>query len=446
MDMIFEYPYFSRMMIFSEKSIQKRRSRLQEELKSVLKSGDGLIIFSGDPIGKPGGLDQTYPYLAHPIYYWLTGNRRPGSAVFYSLDEGWQEYLRPVSSAEIIWEGVLPTQTSAKDIRQLESDLTSRNVSRLFVYGQPSLEEKKFSKSTPQDEHDQVKAVLDQVRRQKDPEEVQLIKNAAQIAKIGYQHLRKVIKPGISERELQIEFESEIFRAGAHQTPYETIIGSGTNAAILHAIPTTKKVNSGELILVDAGVDLHEYCVDITRVFAADGKWSTQQKQIIDLVHTAQKKSISACHPGTAWSQVHRISAEIIAEGLIAIGLCQGSTEDLLESGAIGLFFPHGVGHMVGLRVRDVGYEQNKNPQKHCGVNLRVDMDLAENQILTVEPGCYFIKALLEDSEIRKKYQSQVRWNEVEKWMSFGGVRIEDNILITDSDPVNLTEVVEKAF
>lgn len=434
------------MMIFSQKSIDGRRSRLQIELKSILKSGDAVVVFSGHPIGKPGGLDQTYPFLPHPMYYWLSGNRRQGSAVVFTPDDGWQDYLLPVSTAEVIWEGAHPFQTNAKEATKLSQDLQLKKINRLFVLGQPSDEEKKLAKAIDQNSFDQVKVCFDRARRQKDTEEIQLIKDAARIAQRGYQHLRRVIQPGLSERELQIEFESEIFRAGSHQTPYDTIIGSGTNAAILHAIPTAKRVEDGELILVDAGVDLHEYCVDITRVFAANGVWDTKQKSIIQIVQEAQTKSIAACRHGVAWSHVHRLSAQIIAEGLVSLGLLKGSVEDLLESGAIGLFFPHGVGHMVGLRVRDVGYEENKNPVKHCGVTLRVDMDIQENHLLTVEPGCYFIRALLEDSEKKRQFKDHVHWSEVEKWMDFGGVRIEDNILITKSDPVNLTAGVEKVF
>ena len=433
-------------MIFTQKCIDERRIRLQKELQTILTPGDAVIVFSGHPVVKPGGLDQTYPFLPHPMYYWLSGSRRHGSAVLFSLDEGWKDYQLPVAKAEVIWEGAILDPSQMKNTFNLFQDVQQKKFKRLFVLGQPSVEEKELATVFDSNLSDQVKMCFDRVRRKKDTEEIHLIKEAARIAQRGYQHLRRVIRPGLSERDLQIEYESEVFRSGAHQMPYDTIVGSGTNAAILHAIPTSKLINDGELILIDAGVDLNEYCVDITRVFAANGVWDSRQKEIIQIVQMAQTQSIQACRHGVQWSHIHHISARTIADGLKSLGLMKGSVDDLLESGAIGLFFPHGVGHMVGLRVRDVGYEENKNPVKHCGVFLRVDMEIQENHLLTVEPGCYFIRALLEDPEMKQKYKDQVNWTEVEKWMSFGGVRIEDNILITMADPINLTAGVEKAF
>jgi Xaa-Pro aminopeptidase len=134
----------------------------------------------------------------------------------------------------------------------------------------------------------------------------------------------------------------------------------------------------------------------------------------------------------------------VIAQGLIDWKIFKGSVDACLESEAISLFFPHGVGHLVGLRVRDTGHEENKNPRTYFGARLRVDLTLEENMLITVEPGCYFIKELLHSSTHQEKFKTSINFNEASKWLSVGGVRIEDDILITNSKPRNLTDVVPK--
>ncbi|WP_374032496.1 M24 family metallopeptidase [Bdellovibrio bacteriovorus] len=180
------------------------------------------------------------------------------------------------------------------------------------------------------------------------------------------------------------------------------------------------------------------------RVYAVDGKFTGQQKDVYDLVHEAYKASVAMCRPGTQWRDVHMKSARVIAEGLQQWGIWKSSVDAALESGAISVFYPHGVGHLVGLKVRDTGHPENVNPQSYYGARLRVDLELKENYLITVEPGCYFARAFIEDQEIREKYKDHIQWSEAEKWKSFGGVRLEDDILITKGEAESLTNVVPK--
>ncbi|MFN8944536.1 MAG: aminopeptidase P N-terminal domain-containing protein [Pseudobdellovibrionaceae bacterium] len=445
------------MNIFSDQTIMARRQRLTAAFNDILSSNESVIVYSGDPIHKPGGLDQQYPFLSHPIYYWLTGHRRHGGAVMFAKDLGWVDYVNPISQSERIWEGADEKSVdvssssffSRKNISELPKDRSQ--FQEVYLFGQLNFNDSNLVKvtSTAQQNKDRekqnlLKRKMDEVRRVKDHEEIQLIQRAASIARFGYDELRRIVKPGLTERDLQIAYESTVLKHGSEKLPYETIVGSGKNAAVLHAIPTSKVIAEDDLILIDAGVDLADYCVDITRVFAASGKVSPRQKSMIEIVQTAQTNSINACTAGAHWKDIHRISASTIAEGLKSLNILKGNVEDILNSGAISVFFPHGVGHMVGLRVRDVGFEENTEPQKHCGVILRVDMPIQENHILTVEPGCYFISALLNNTELKTKYNEFINWHETAKWMDFGGVRIEDDILITDSKPINLTDVVSR--
>lgn len=432
------------MSIFTPQTIEARQKKAAVSLDSVIQKDEILIVFSGDPVAKPGGLDQTYPFLPHPIFYWLTGIRRQGAAIAYSKDFGWTEYVNPISQAEVLWEGMHIVPVHKKVISDLSQDLVQQKWRAVHLLGQLTAETLVLAKNSDKEQTAKLKQRLDEVRRVKDQEEIHLIRKASAIAQKGYERLRQVIAPGLTERDLQIAFESEIFSHGAHKVPYETIVGSGRNAAVLHAIPTSKVVQPKDLILIDGGADLDDYCVDITRVFAANGKWSAQQQEIVDLVQRAQAKAIQACVPGTAWSEIHRQAAGVIADGLKNLKIMKGSVDDLLSSGAISVFFPHGVGHMVGLRVRDVGFEENLTPRKHCGVSLRVDMKIQENHLMTVEPGCYFIPSLLENEMTRAQYKDFIAFDEALKWINFGGVRIEDDVLITASQPLNLTDNVLK--
>lgn len=270
------------------------------------------------------------------------------------------------------------------------------------------------------------------------------MRKLAGIANEGYKKVSQFMAPGVTERQIQIEYESAVLRAGSERMPYGSIVGTGTNAAILHASPSSRVVQAGELVLIDAGADIEDYCVDITRVFPATGEMNDRQKKIYQTVMKAQTASIALCRPGVEWKDVHLASAREIALGLIDLGILKCSVDEALESNAISVFFPHGVGHMVGLRVRDVGGPFNPNPKSYAGARLRVDMKLRAGHLMTVEPGCYFIEALINDAGTREAFKSQINWNEAVKWLDFGGVRIEDDILVTTSGPDNLTQIVTK--
>ncbi len=431
------------MPIFEKSVIAARRQRLEEKLNSVLDDGDLVSISCGLPLQKPGGLDQTYDFLPHPEYFWLTGNRRSGGVTVYCKETGWVDFVIPVTSLEKLWEGS-GEELEGQDVSGLSSWINKNQFRRHFALGQASTELKALERPLSIEEKATVQEAFNQVRRIKDKSEIELIQKTATMAAQGYSLLKKIIRPGITERQIQIEYEAEVLRAGAEKFPYGTIVGAGSNSAVLHAVPTNRQVRQGDLVLIDAGADWNDYCVDITRVFSADDNFNSRQKQIYDLVLQAQLQAIEKCQPGVDWKTVHQTAARVIAEGLKSLNLMRGETDSLLESGAISVFFPHGVGHMVGLKVRDVGGKFHQPPGQTCGIRLRVDLNLEENFIMTVEPGVYFVQALLGDSETRRKFQDQINWAEAEKWSDFGGVRIEDDILITAKGPQNITQLVAK--
>ncbi|MBY0415010.1 MAG: M24 family metallopeptidase, partial [Bdellovibrionales bacterium] len=285
---------------------------------------------------------------------------------------------------------------------------------------------------------------FNEVRRVKDDAEVELVKKIAQIAARGYAILPDFIKAGVSERDIQLAYESEVLKAGSEKMPYDSIVGIGTNSAILHASPGSRVAKKGDLVLIDAGADIRDYCVDITRIFTVGAPMSSQQQSIFDIVSRAQTDSINLCRPGVEWRDVHLASARAIAQGLKDLNILKCSVEESLETGAVAVFFPHGVGHMVGLKVRDVGTKYNPYPKSYAGARLRVDMPLREGYMMTIEPGLYFIEALINDEETKAKFKDAINWNEISKWIHVGGVRLEDDIVIRSDKAENLTGFILK--
>jgi len=434
---------FGGLMLFSKSAVQAREQRVAQAVNSLLNQNEAIAIFSGDVIIKPGGLDQTYPFIPHPMYLWLTGRSRKGEISIFVPGQGWTHFQNPMTDEELVWEGEqIPTDSSFK-LKDLKSYLDKNKHLHFYPFGQvPPILPEGMVAANASEKQFHIKTQLDQTRRIKDAEEVQLVQRIAGIANKGYQKLSQIIRPGMTEREIQIEYEAEIFRAGSEKVPYETIVGTGSHSAILHAIPSQRVVQSGDLILIDAGADISDYCVDITRIFYADHKPTTQQKELYQIVLKAHDECIQMCVTGTQWKNVHQKSAHIIAQGLKDLGILKVSAEEALDTEAISVFYPHGVGHLVGLRVRDTGCEENLNPQKYFGARLRVDLALQENMLITVEPGCYFIQTLLQSSEVQKRFQNQIHFEKALKWLSVGGIRLEDDILVQNQNSKNLTEIV----
>lgn len=430
------------MYVFEKSVTDARKSQSSKTLEQVLESGDLVLVFAGENVQKPGGLDQNYAFVCHPDYYWLSALQRASGVMAFSKDEGWVHFVKATTKEELVWDG-LTFNFEAKDLSKFHDYLQKKNAKRVVVLGQPNREQASLE-NVETTFHDLVQEAFNKSRRVKDAAEIALIQKAFHAAHSGFKHLKKIIRPGITERQVQLEYEHIARCEGAEKFPYDTLVGSGTQSAILHAIPSAKILKEGELVVVDAGADIYDYCVDITRAFAVSGTFDARQKSIYDLVLKSQLAAIELCRPKVEWSEVHTLTARVLSEGLKDLGIFKSSVDSVLESGAISVFFPHGVGHMVGLRVRDVGGRPNIVPKQYCGVRIRVDMPLEENFLMTVEPGLYFIAGLMNDPELRAKYCDHIDWEEADKWKDFGGIRIEDNILITARGPQNLTAALEK--
>ena len=424
------------MIRFDNVVLERRRRRAV----SVFGDNPPIVLFgAGKPIQIPGGQDQTYPFIPHPEYYWLTGSRRWGGVLAYDPHDGWRHFVRPVSQNERLWEGG-GEDVEGDDVEGLPGWLEKRAGRPVAVIG-GAVDNVESDLQQAQTLH----ASIDGVRRRKDAAEIALIERAAAATAAGHARARDVIRPGVSERRIRIELEAEMFRHGADGVAFDTIVGAGAHAAVLHFEPGARVVEPDDLILIDAGASIDGYAADVTRTYPAGDRFTTGQQAVYDLVLAAQLEAISTCRKGVEWHEVHRAAAGVIALGLRDLGILRGDSDDLLDSGAVSLFLPHGVGHMVGLGVRDVGgLAADREVSVYCGIRLRVDLPLEKGFLMTVEPGVYFVPTLLDDPERRERFAGMVNWDALERWRPVGGVRIEDNVLITDAEPRILTSEIPK--
>jgi Xaa-Pro aminopeptidase/Xaa-Pro dipeptidase len=214
---------------------------------------------------------------------------------------------------------------------------------------------------------------------------------------------------------------------------------------VLHNNQYHHSLQPGDLLLADVGAETEMgWAADVTRTFPVSGKFSSTQKDIYQVVLAAHDLCIAKIHPGVEYQDIHLLAASVIAEGLVDLGILQGLPEDLVEMDAHALFFPHGVGHLLGLDVHDLedlgdlaGYEEGRVRSSRFGLSyLRLNRPLCPGMLVTIEPGFYQVGAILNDSEIRSKYQDVVNWERLAEFADVRGIRIEDDVLVTQGSEV----------
>jgi Xaa-Pro aminopeptidase len=398
-----------------------------------------VLVGAGELIPRPGRDDTTYRFEAHSEYFYLTDRNRPGGVLAFDPTEGWLDFVAPITASERLWTGALAAKPEALTTDDLEGWLAARTGRRIASLGSASAEAH-FDTGLA----DELRFGLSAIRRSKDPVELERMRAAQRATRAAFAAVVPLMRDGVSEREAQIELEAEAFRHGAEAMAYDTIVGGGINSAVLHFAPTSRRFQAGELVLIDAGAQYLGYASDITRTYPVGGRLDPVQQELHALVHAAERASIERCRVGVEWRDVHVTAAVVIAEGLVACGLLRGNPESLVQSGAVWLFFPHGIGHLVGLGVRDAGgtplRERRNDPKPHP--HLRIDLPLEPGMVVTVEPGIYFVPAPLQDAGRRRLHHDEVAWDLVDRMLGFGGIRIEDNVLITENGLEIITDDV----
>jgi Xaa-Pro aminopeptidase len=265
---------------------------------------------------------------------------------------------------------------------------------------------------------------------------------AHKISVEAYNAMAMAIAPGKSEYDI-LAVLNGIMAKHAAEHSFSPIVS--VHGEVMHNITYKNSLKEGQLLLIDSGAESKEcYASDITRTFPVSGKFTAKQKEIYDIVHRAQTKAINTVAVGVENLTVHLAASLEIAKGLTELGLMKGNPEEAVKAGAHALFLPHGIGHMLGLDVHDmedlgdlVGYPEGEPRSSQFGLNcLRLKRELAAGWTLTIEPGIYFIPELIKMWEGEKRHADFINYAKLHDYLDFGGIRLEDDILVTDKGPV----------
>lgn len=417
----------------------------RERVAQALNLGDAiLLVGAGDQVPLPENSDQCYPFRSHADYFYLTAQECTGGVVAFDPHDGsrngWISFVPAVTESERVWEG--RQQLQGELMGKFQPWLSQRRGRPIALLGStvPGVQpDPKLSALT--------RELFIHARRAKDAHEIALMRRTAVATAAGFARLRESLVAGVTERELQIELEAGFFRHGGTRPGYGSIVGAGPNSAVLHFEPGPRAARDGDYVLVDAGAEIERYMSDVTRTYVV-GEPSTFQRDLHQVVLAAEERAISRCVPRAEWRDIHLAAAVEMVGGLVEMGVMHGSAESLVEQDAHTLFFPHGLGHMLGLGVRDgSGLLPGRAKSTRASLaTLRMDLPLESGYVVTVEPGLYFIPALLQDPARRERFRDCVNWPLVDENLSLGGVRIEDNVLVTESGPEVLTRDIPKSL
>jgi Xaa-Pro aminopeptidase len=284
-----------------------------------------------------------------------------------------------------------------------------------------------------------IKAIV-KLRSVKDKFEITEMEKAVDVAYLMFTEGMKMAHPGIKEQEIVGKMEGISI---AHGRPVSFPIILSINGQILHNHNHGNMLKEGRMLVMDAGAETSlNYASDITRTVPVGGKFSQRQREIYEIVLNANLNAIAATKPGVFYKDCHTIACETIANGLKALGLMKGDVKEAVVHGAHALFLPHGLGHMLGMDVHDmeglgqinVGYDDEIQPSKQFGTAyLRMGRRLQPGFVVTNEPGIYFIPELIDIWKSEKKFAEFINYDKVEEYSDFGGIRIEDDILVTET-------------
>ncbi|MDJ0975359.1 MAG: aminopeptidase P family protein [Planctomycetota bacterium] len=447
-------------------ALRARRERIRSSWDGA-GLGDALVLVAAGVAIPVEGTDAVYGFRAHDDHTYLSGSRRAAGVVVLDPTESdpWTLYVFEADATERVWHGDsdaledVAAETALDQVRPLGAleEALSRHAGRpaALLGNHDLLMSPAAYELHPgvlealdldPDLSDALEACVHEARRTKDAVELDWMRGAAAATVAGHEAGMRAARAGLSEVALQIEIETAFLRAGAEARAYPSIVAGGPNAAVLHATPGARRLADDDLVLVDAGAELGGYDCDITRTWPVAGRFAGEQAALYDAVLAVQKRAIAGARAGVEYKDLHLEACRGIAEGLIELGVLRGDVDGLVERDAHALFFPHGIGHLIGLATHDVaGYLAGREPSDRPGLKyLRTDLPLQPGYVVTIEPGIYFIDALVNDPIQRETYADCVDFARAEALLPLGGVRIEDDVHVTDGEPEVLTGALAK--
>jgi Xaa-Pro aminopeptidase len=397
----------------------------------MANDSDATFVFFGASEVKRND-DVDYPFRQDSTFYYLTGFDEPGAALVLSRGESYL-FVRDRDLNSEIWEGERYGTERAKTIFEMDQAESIRSfylkleeliagTKRVYVQLTPGTGRTtqllevvaKASKLQGKGAHGMLPvmdpaAFLAKMRVIKDPAEQKQMRRICELSAQAHLHLLKTVRPGMSEQQAAAEFQYFLMSNGATDLGYGPIFAGGKNATTLHYVRNNENLNLGDLLLVDAAGELDHYTADITQTFPVGRAFSVEQKTVYEHVLHVNRAIAALVKPGVTYRQLHQKSCELVTEALMDLGVLQGKLSELVEKKEYRKFYMHGLGHFLGLDVHDAGIYD------HHGV----DVKLEPGMILTNEPGLYFRDATSPYAGI--------------------GVRIEDDLLVTETGAENLT-------
>ena len=429
------------MKKLTQAEFQERRDILAGEMG--LRS---IAIIATSPVALRNR-DADYKYRADSSFFYLTGFAEPEAVAvietFDSEEEGYTYSLfcRERDREMEIWNGYRAGVDGAVDdyeadeayaIDLLDEEILEKlqNKDKLFYRVGHSAEfdarvakwiaqasgESRRGKSAPA-QIVQLDRIVDEMRLHKDANEIELMQIASDISAEAHTRAMQTVRPDMMEYALEAEL-NYVFGKNGCVPSYNSIVGGGENACILHYVENDKELKDGDLVLIDAACEYQFYASDITRTFPVNGKFSPEQKALYNIVLDAQIAAINAVQIGNSYKEPHNVAVRILVQGLLDLGIMQGKIEEIIETESFRQFYMHGTGHWLGMDVHDVGaYKTNGEWRPY-----------EEGMVVTVEPGLYIAP---DDETVDPK------WRGI-------GIRIEDDVVATQNGPLVLTAKVVK--
>ena len=437
--------------MFETSVYKNRRARLKEKVKS------GLVLILGNGEAPANYTDNTYKFRQDSSFLYFFGLNQPGFAGVIDIDSG-DEYIfgNDVDMDDIIWMGPQPSvkdmaarvgvSKTAPFARLADCMKTAISQGRRIHFLPPYrfrnmllLEELLGIRPALVKNYaslELIKAVVD-LRSVKEPCEIEEITKACNIGYEMHTAAMRNCKPGVKEQYIAGLIEGIAASYGS-MVSFPVILSQ--NGETLHNHDHSQILQEGRMMLTDAGAEeVSHYCSDFTRTVPVGGKFLTRQKEVYNIVLAANNKAIEIAKPGVTYQYVHLEVCKVLAQGLKDLGLMKGDVNEAVAAGAHALFMPHGLGHMMGLDVHDmedlgqiyVGYDDETRPIDQVGTSsLRMGRRLQEGFVITDEPGCYFIPALIDQWRAQGMHKEFLNYDKIETFKDFGGIRLEDDILI----------------
>ncbi len=423
--------------------------------RTILKNNvdKGIIWLTGLSDVPANYTGNTYPFVQDSTFLYYTGIKRPQMHMIIDIDgDKTTIYGDDYSVDDLVWIGdqrkieewkekTLADET--KPLSALSEDLVNAKSAGRTIHITPPYRQQTKSlileifdePLTPSQEL--IDTIIEQ-RLVKEDREIMEIEYSVAVAAEIHHTLMENALVGVTEGKL-LGLAAEVAHKYGVDFAYNPIIT--IDGQVLHKLTYENTLQAEKLLLCDVGVSsIIGYASDITRTTPTNKLFESKQKEIYEIVLTAQKNAILECKPGVTFLNVHLNACRSMIEGLKSLTILKGDTEEILSSGAHALFFPHGLGHALGLDVHDmealgedhVGYGDEVKRSDQFGLNyLRSARTLEYKNVMTVEPGLYFIPSLFEMWRTEKKHSAFINYEEAAKWMDLGGVRIEDNVMIT---------------